>query len=382
MEIYYGKQSINSNDIKNVIRACKSDRITQGKFVEKFENLLKKKFKANYCCAVSNGTAALYLALKSLKLKKNARVVMSPNTFLSSAYSIIMNDLIPDFSDIENKTYNLDLNKLEDRIKGDKKIKAVIAVDYAGQPCDWEALHFIKKKYGLYLINDNCHAIGSRINNNIGYACRYADLVAQSYHPVKNFTTGEGGSVMTNNLSLFNKINSYRNHGIERSDYLSETKGQWFYEVNEYGFNFRISDILCALGISQLAKLDKFIERRNEIANIYNENFFNCEFIQIPKVLEKNKHSYHLYPLLIDFKSKKLSKKNFFKKMKECKINLQVHYIPVHLQPFLQKYGFKYGQYPVAENFYDQEVSLPIYYSLSNDKIRYVIKKLKNYLKC
>ena len=381
MKIYYGKQSIDKSDIQNIVRASKATKITQGDFTIGFEDSLKKTFKSKYCSVVSNGTAALYLAIKSLKLKKDLKIVLSPNTFFSSAYSIMMNDLVLDFSDIEKQTYNLDLNKLEDKIKKDKKIKAIIAVDYAGHPCDWVSLNFLKKKYNLHLINDNCHSMGSKIDNNIGYAVKYADLVTQSYHPVKNFTTGEGGSVLTNNFSLHKEISKLRNHGVERSNSLSRKYGNWFYQVNNYGFNFRISDILCALGISQLQKLNKFILKKNEISRVYNANLSNYDFIQVPKVLKNYYHSFHLYPLLINFKKLKISKKVFFKKMEKSNIYLQVHYIPVHTQPFLKKYGFKKGQYPISENFYDQEVSLPIYYSLDKQKLEYILFNLKKYLK-
>ncbi len=368
MKIFYGRQSIDNSDIQSIVKASKSEKITQGDFVSKFENSLKKKFKSKYCSAVSNGTAALYLSIKSLKLKKNSKIIQSPNTFFSSAYSIIMNDLVPDFSDIENQTYNLDLNKLEDKIKKDKKVKAIIAVDYAGHPCDWVSLKFLKKKYNLYLINDNCHSMGSKINDNTGYAVKYADLVTQSYHPVKNFTTGEGGSVLTNNFSLQSEIAKLRNHGMERSPSLAKKHGNWFYQVNNYGFNFRISDILCALGVSQIKKLSKFIIKRNEISKIYNSSLSTYDFVQVPKVLKNYYHSYHLYPLLINFNKLKISKKVFFKKMQKSNIFLQVHYIPVHTQPFLKKYGFRKGQYPISESFYDQEVSLPIHYSLDKKK--------------
>jgi dTDP-4-amino-4,6-dideoxygalactose transaminase len=255
--------------------------------VSQFENSLKKKFRSKYCSVVSNGTAALYLSIKSLKLKKDSKIIQSPNTFFSSSYTIIMNDLVPDFSDIEFQTYNLDLNKLEDKIKKDKKIRAIIAVDYAGHPCDWVSLNFLKKKYNLYLINDNCHSMGAKINNDIGYAVNFADLVTQSYHPVKNFTTGEGGSILTNNFFLHKEIEKLRNHGMERNSLLSKSKGNWFYEVKRYGFNFRISDILCALGVSQLKKLDKFIKKRNQIAKIYNINLSSCDFIQTPRAIKK-----------------------------------------------------------------------------------------------
>ena len=381
MKIFYGRQSIDNSDIQSIVKASKSEKITQGDFVSKFENSLKKNFKSKYCSVVSNGTAALYLSIKSLNLKKNSKIIQSPNTFFSSSYSIIMNGLVPDFSDIENQTYNLDLNKLEDKIKKDNKVKAIIAVDYAGHPCDWVSLNFLKKKYKLYLINDNCHSMGSKINNNIGYAVKYADLVTQSYHPVKNFTTGEGGSVLTNNSFLHREIAKLRNHGMERSPSLAKKHGSWFYQVNDFGFNFRISDILCALGVSQLKKLNKFIIKRNEIAKIYNTSLSPYDFTQVPKVLKNYYHAFHLYPLLINFKKLKKSKKVFFKKMQKANIFLQVHYIPVHTQPFLNKYGFRKGDYPISESFYDQEVSLPIHYSLDKKKIEYILFNLKKYLK-
>tara|TARA_B100001093_G_scaffold520470_1_gene616349 strand:+ start:5828 stop:6976 length:1149 start_codon:yes stop_codon:yes gene_type:complete len=381
MKIFYGRQFIDKYDIENIVKASKSEKITQGHFVSKFENSLKLYFKSKYCSVVSNGTAALYLSIKSLGLKKNSKIILSPNTFFSSVYSTIMNNLLPDFSDIEQQTYNLDLNKLEDKIKKDKKVKAVIAVDYAGHPCDWKSLFFLKKKYNIHLINDNCHSMGSRINKNVGYAARYADLVTQSYHPVKNFTTGEGGSILTNNFLLSKKIAKLRNHGMERSPELSKKYGNWFYKVNDYGFNFRISDILCALGISQLKKLKKFIKKRNEISRIYNKNLTNYDFIKTPVVLKNYNHSFHLYPLLINFKKLKISKKIFFENMQKSDIYLQVHYIPVHSQPFLKKYGFSKGQFPISESFYDQEVSLPIHYSLDKKKIEYILYNLKKYLK-
>lgn len=381
MKINYGKQSIDQKDIQKVVSALKSEKITQGKYVNEFEKNLKKKFKSNYCLAVNNGTAALYLSIKSLNLKKSSKVICSPNTFFSSIYTAIMNNLRPDFCDIELKTYNIDLNKIEDKIKRDKKIKAIIAVDFAGHPCDWKSLNFLKKKYNLYLINDNCHAIGAKINGDQGYACKYADLVTHSYHPVKNITTGEGGAILTNNLQLKKKIELFRNHGINRNNFLNN-KGQWLYEVKNFGFNFRLSDINCALGLSQLSKLDKFIKRRNEIAKYYTEKLKNIECITTPILIKGYSHAYHLYPILIDFKKIKSTKNFFFKQMNKKGINLQVHYIPVYRQKFLKKYKFNKIFFPNSEEYYSKEVSLPIYFSLTKDKIDYVIKQVKTTLKC
>ena len=381
MLINYGKQNIDNSDVREVISALKSDKITQGAYVEKFENSLKKKFSSPYCVAVNNGTAALYLSLKSLNLKKNEKVICSPNTFFSSVYTIILNNLVPDFCDIELQTFNIDLNLLEHKIKRDKKIKAIVAVDFAGHPCDWKSLNFLKQKYNLKIINDNCHAIGAKINNDQGYAVKYSDLVTHSYHPVKNITSGEGGAVLTKNKFLFSSLYRNRNHGIIRDNNLMKN-GRWLYEVKKFGFNFRLSDINAALGYSQLKRLNSFVAKRNKIAKIYNKSLSKYDYFQIPIIKKKFFHAFHLYPLLIDFKNLNINKNHFFNQMFKDGINLQVHYIPVYKQHFLRKYKFNKALFPNTEKYYSQEVSMPIYYSLRNNEIKYVIEKLKKNLKC
>ena len=293
----------------------------------------------------------------------------------------MLNDLVPDFCDIELETFNMDLNLLEHKIKKDKKIKAIIGVDFAGHPCDWKSINFLKQKYNLKIINDNCHALGAKINNDQGYAVKYSDLVTHSYHPVKNITSGEGGAILTNNKFLYSSIHSNRNHGIIRHNRLIK-KGRWLYEVKKFGFNFRLSDINAALGYSQLKKLDSFVAKRNEIANIYNKILSKYDFIQKPITKKNFFHAYHLYPLLIDFKNLNINKNQFFNKMFNDGINLQVHYIPVYKQHFLKKYNFNKFMFPNSEKYYSQEVSMPIYYSLRNNQIKYVIEKLKKNLKC
>ena len=350
--ISYGKQFIGADDIRSIIKAAKSEKITQGIYVDKFEENLKNYFGSKYCKVVNNGTSALYLAIKSLRLKKGDHFVTSPITFLSSAYTAMQNGLVPNFCDINTKTYNLDLNKLETILKKNSKIRLVIGVDYAGYPCDWKAINFLKKKYRLFLLNDNCHAMGSKLSDSKKYAVKYADLVTQSYHPVKNITTGEGGSILTNNETFYKRIKSLSNHGIIKSNKLNYKYGPWFYELKDIGFNFRISDILCALGITQLKKLDYFVKKRREIAKIYDKNFNKLDFFQIPQVEKKYFHSYHLYPALIDFKKFDITRKIFFKEMLKKRINLQVHYIPLYKQPFLKKFNFEKKNYTKYENFY------------------------------
>jgi len=377
--IYYGRQFISEEDIQSVVEVLKSDYLTQGPKVEEFESALCKKFGAKHCCVVSNGTAALHLAGIGLGWGPEDIIITSPITFLASANCILYAGAIPDFADIDPATYTIDPNKVEDKVKvyhsKGKTVKAVVGVDYAGHPCDWKALRSIADKYDMQLINDNCHAIGSSYYGHNQYAVKFADVVIQSYHPVKHITAGEGGAVITNNLHLNSKIRSLRSHGITKnSDTLEKSDGPWYYEMHELGFNYRITDFQCALGSSQLKKLDQFVEKRQQIAIIYDKAFANNDVFLCPQVSENVNHAYHLYPLQINYKKAGLSKKQYFEELRRNGINLQVHYIPVHTQPFYRKnFGFNYGDFPVAESFYQNEVSLPIYPSLNTDNVKKVV---------
>lgn len=363
--INYGSHYISKLDIKNTIASLKSNYITQGANVEKFEKNLSSYFGSKYAKVLSNGTTALHLAIKSLKLKKSSLVLTTPITFISTASTILMNDLYPDFADINLKSYTLDINKVEDKLKKNKKIKAIIGVDYAGHPCDWKSLSYLKKKYGIYLINDNCHALGSGYLGKKNYASKYADVVTQSFHAVKNFTTGEGGAVLTNDPKINNFINEYRSHGMVKEP-VSKNYRMWFYKVAQYGYNYRLSDFQCALGISQLKQLDTFVKKRRLIAENYNLYLSKySDFLKIPEVNKKDcYHSYHLYPLLINFKKLKIKKNIFFLKMLNKGYRLQVHYIPLYKQPFLKKFSNFYNKemFSNSEIFYHQEVSLPIFF--------------------
>jgi UDP-4-amino-4,6-dideoxy-N-acetyl-beta-L-altrosamine transaminase len=380
--INYGRQFIDSADIKAVGKVLKSDWLTQGPQVISFEKKLKSFFGAKHCCVVANGTAALHLAGLALGWKPGNIVITSTVSFLATSNCIIYNGAIPEFIDIDNSNYNIDLFKLEKKIKtlkkAKKKIVAIIATDFAGYPCDWQKLKKIALKYKLDLINDNCHAIGSSINRNKKYAVKFADVVTHSYHPVKSITTGEGGAILSNNKKIIEKVKMLRSHGVIRKSHYNP----WYYEMHELGFNYRISDIQCSLGISQLRKISKFVRRRQKIAKIYDKAFINDDRFIVPKIENKYKHSYHLYPLQINFDKLKISKKTFFKKMKKKNINLQVHYIPIHLQPYYRKkYGLKKGRFPIAEQFYKREVSLPIYFSLKEKEIFKVIRNIKSFCK-
>jgi len=381
----YGKQTIEQDDIDAVVEVLNGDWLTQGPYVKKFEDDLSEKFNAKYVSAVANGTAGLHLIALALEWKQGDIVITTPITFLASANCILYAGATPDFVDIDSVSYTMDVNKLEQKLKDyqikGKKVKAVVAVDFAGHPCDWKKLRLLADKYSFQLVNDNCHALGAEIESNIGYACKFADIVNMSFHPVKHITTGEGGAVLTNDVELDKKIKILRTHGITKDEkYLTKNDGPWYYEMHELGFNYRITDFQCALGSSQLKKLKSFIKRRIEIASYYDEHLSNDERFIVPELSAGIKHAYHLYSLQIKFDELRISKKDFFEKMKENNIGLQVHYFPVHLQPYYKSnYGFAEGDYPMAESFYKNEVSLPIYPLLANDDVDYIVKKIKEF---
>ena len=380
--ISYGKQSLDQSDIDAVVEILRSDWLTQGPAVEKFESDLKNYFGARHTCAVSNGTAALHLTGLALGWQRGDIVITTPITFLATVNCILYSGATPDFLDIDPDTYNIDLNLLEEKVKHyhlrGKKVKAVIGVDFGGHPCDWKAMRAIADKYDLQLVNDNCHALGASYFEGKNYAVKYADVVTQSYHPVKQITTGEGGAVLTNNSEIDEKVRRLRTHGITKDPgQLVNSDGPWYYEMHEVGYNYRITDFQCALGSSQLNKLDRFVDIRRKIAKIYDKAFSNNDFLKIPASQSSILHAYHLYPLQVNFEKSAITKPEFFIKMKEVGINLQVHYIPVHLQPFYQKnYDFKLGDFPVSENFYSNEVSLPIYPELSTNDVSLVVNNL------
>ena len=385
--ISYGRQTIDEDDIKEVVKVLSSNWLTQGPTVNKFESKLNEFFNSDYCVAVANGTAALHLVAIALGWSKDDVIITSPITFLASANCIEYVNATTDFVDIDPKTYTLDLNLLEQKIKyldqSGKKVKAIIGVDFAGHPCQWKEIKQIADRYEISLIHDNCHSFGSSINGDTSYAIKHADFVTQSFHPVKHITTGEGGAIFTKDKGMYEKLKLLRSHGMTKnSNVIKNSDGPWYYEMHEIGYNYRITDFQCALGLSQLKKINNFVETRKAIAKVYDKAFKPNNLFKIPHVMDNIGHSYHLYPLCIDFEKSKHSKKMLFEHLRKKNIFLQVHYIPVHLQPYYKnKYGFKNGDFPVSEKFYKSEISLPIFPSLKSSDQNFVIDVLKSFFK-
>lgn len=379
----YGRQSIGEDDIDAVVDTLRGSWLTQGPKVAEFEQALASKLRAKYAVAVSSGTAALHLSALALGWKPGEVVITSPLTFLASANCIVYAGATPDFVDIDSGTYTIDVNQLESKIaahrKAGRKVKAVIGVDYAGYPCDWKSLRELADRFRVQLVADSCHAVGAEIDGDPGYAARYADAVILSFHPVKHITTGEGGAVLTNSAELDGAIRMLRTHGITRDPaVLERNDGPWYYEMHDLGFNYRVTDFQCALGLTQLAKLDNFLTSRSAAARYYDKAFESDERFIVPRVQRNVTHAYHLYPLQIDFSKTQTDKMQFFASMKNSGIMLQVHYVPVHTQPYYMKnYGFSRGDFPVAESFYKREVSIPMYPGLQPEDLEYIVERIK-----
>ena len=362
--VNYSQQSIDAYDLRAVRKTINSGILTQGKEIKNFENNLTKYFSSKYASVVSSGTAALHLTSNALGWKKNDFIVTTPLTFIATANSILYRHATPIFVDTNLDDYQLDLNQLETKLKKNKKIKAVIAIDYAGNPCDWANLKYLSNKYSFKLINDNCHALGAKYNGQKNYAVKYADVVTQSFHPLKNITTGEGGAILTNNISIFDKVNKLRNHGIESS----KAKNYWDNEVKELGFNYRLTEFQAALGTSQLTKVDSLIKKKQLIAKKYNKYFEEIEHIKTPPVRENCYHAYHLYPLLIDFKKLNLDKPSLMNYFLKNNFRLQVHYKPIHTYSLYKKFfKFKNNDFPSSLKFFNDEISLPIFPGLTSN---------------
>jgi len=380
----YGKQTISDEDIAAVVEALRSDWLTQGPRVSEFERALAVKFGANHATAVSSGTAALHLLGLALGWRKGDMILTSPTTFLATANSIVYAGATPGFVDIEAKSYTIDVEKVERKILQYREqglnVKAVIGVDFAGHPCDWPSLRVLADKFDIQLVDDACHALGAELDGNISYAAKYADAVVMSFHPVKHITTGEGGAVLTNDAAVNGSVMLRRTHGMTKDEKILEANdGPWFYEMHELGYNYRITDIQCALGLSQLKRLDTFVSERRRIAQYYDKYFSNDERFITPAVAPNVRHSYHLYPLQVKFETLSVDKREFFSRLSKASIHCQVHYIPVHLQPYYRRnYGSKEGDLREAELFYKREVSIPMYPFLKTEDLDFICSQINS----
>ena len=379
--IPYGHQDITEDDIKHVIEVLKSDYLTQGPQIELFENSLKEYTKAKYCTALSNATAALHLSCRALGVNKDDIVWTSPISFVASANCALYCGAKIDFVDINADTFNMCPQKLIVKLKKANKSgklpKVIIPVHMAGQSCQMEQIYQIASEYGVKIIEDASHAMGGKYKGSPVGNCLYSDITVFSFHPVKIITTGEGGATLTNYKDIDKKIKILRSHGIikNKNDLKEQRYGPWYYEQNELGYNYRISDIHCALGVSQLRKLDNYIQKRHRIAESYNKYLSDTE-VEIPTLDNNVYSSFHLYIIQLKEKDRNIHFK-IFNFLRSCNIGVNLHYFPIHLQPYYRKMGFKEGMFPDAEAYWQRSISLPIFPSLKNREQIFIIERLK-----
>ncbi|MCG8476582.1 MAG: UDP-4-amino-4,6-dideoxy-N-acetyl-beta-L-altrosamine transaminase [Cytophagales bacterium] len=379
--IPYGRQEITEEDVRAVVETLQSDFLTQGPKIAEFEKRFAGYTGAKYAVAVSNGTAALHLAGLALNVQPGDKVITSPNTFAASANGFRYCGADIQFVDIDPDTYNLDFQKVKLLLEAHPKgtFRGIVAVDFAGYPVDLEKFKSLADEYGLFLVEDACHAPGGYFINSKKQqvSCgsgEYADLSVFSFHPVKHIAAGEGGMLTTNSLSLYEKLMRMRTHGITKSlEILRENHGGWYYEMQELGYNYRITDIQATLGMSQLERAEVGLSKRKEIAKRYDEAF-SVGKIKTPCVAGEVSHAYHLY--VIQTKDRK----GLYDYLRTHQIFAQVHYIPVHLMPYYRNLGWKKGDCPVAEEYYEYCLSLPMYPTLTTEEQDFVIEKVLEFL--
>jgi perosamine synthetase len=367
--IPYARQEITLEDIQAVVEVLHSDFLTQGPMIPRFEEAFANIVGSKYAVAMSSGTAALHAAMYAIGIGPGDTVIVPPITFAATANCVLFQGGTPVFVDIDPDTLLLDPSQVEAHIT--PRTKAIIAVDYAGHPCDYDALRSIANRHGLFLVADACHALGgSSKGRPVG---TLADLTVFSFHPVKHITTGEGGMVTTDDPELAQRIRIFRNHGITTDHRQREQQGTWFYEMVDLGYNYRLPDLNCALGLSQLNKLDGWLARRREIAGRYRAAFADLPAIELLDVLPDTKPAWHLFAIKLNLERLRAGRKEVFAALRAENIGVNVHYIPVYWHPYYQNLGYRRGLCPAAEAAYERLISLPMFHGMTEQDIDDVI---------
>ncbi len=384
--IPYSKQSISKKDISAVLKVLRSNFLTQGPTVKRFEAKICKLTKAKFATACNNGTSALHLACLALNLQKGDIVWTVPNTFVATANCVLNCGGIIDFVDIDKEDFNISIQELEKKLelaKKKKKLpKIVIPVHLGGQPTEQKKIWQLSKKYNFKVIEDASHSIGAKhLKEPVG-SCKWSHITTFSFHPVKVITTIEGGAVLTNDKKLSEKIKLFLSNGITKNQKDFKNKKMkncpWYYEQHEAGYNYRMSDVCAALGISQLKRLKKFIKERNKIANMY-KTLLKKVPLKFQKISKKNLSTYHLLIIQFNLKKSKFNYKKIFNNLRSANFFVNLHYMPMHLYPYFKKKGFKKRQFPVAEKYGECSLSLPVYYGIPAKKIFQICKKIKTF---
>lgn len=380
--IPYGRQEINQHDIDAVVEVLRSDFLTQGPQVPRFEGVVADYCGAKHAVALNSATSALHVACLALGLGPGDWLWTTPVTFVASANCGLYCGAQIDFVDIDPKTYNLSVDQLEQKLQEAERLgklpKVVVPVHLCGQPCDMEAIYKLSRKYGFKILEDASHAIGGKYRGKPIGDCRYSDITVFSFHPVKIITTAEGGMALTNNEALAQKMSLLRSHGITRDQecMTHPSDGPWYYQQIDLGFNYRMTEMQAALGVSQMTRLDEFVTKRHEIAKNYDKSFEGLP-VEAPWQHPSGYSGRHLYVIRLDLASIKLTHRQVFERLRECGVGVNLHYIPIHMQPYYQEFGFKIGDYPEAERYYAEAISLPLYPGLTSAEQDKVIQAVQ-----
>ncbi|TLD82655.1 UDP-4-amino-4,6-dideoxy-N-acetyl-beta-L-altrosamine transaminase [Helicobacter sp. MIT 11-5569] len=382
--IPYGKQEILDSDINAVVETLKSPFITQGPKAQEFEKEIANTVKAKFGVSFNSATSALHCAALALGLKRGDWLWTSTNSFVASANCGIYCEAKVDFVDINPRTYNLDVDALSEKLKHTKKHKlpkVLVVVHFAGQSCEMERICKLAEKYNFKIIEDASHALGGSYRTYPIGCCAFSDITIFSFHPVKIITSAEGGIATTNNAKYAKKMQMLKSHGITKdpNDFERKKQGAWYYEQQIIGFNYRLSELHAALGLSQLARLESYVKKRNALAKIYNESLSDLE-LTLPFVESHNYSAFHLYVILLNKKSG-IKQKELFEKLQNAGIGVQIHYIPIHLQPFYARFGFKKGDFKSAETYYKNAITLPLFPTLSAQEQQKIITLLKEFVR-